>query len=77
MHRIAFAYKMKAYIATINGEIQREGFTALKSMCNAVDVSYASAARGKRKWFKDKKFTEIFEITIWRTKRNNIENLQQ
>jgi len=48
----------------IDGITQDTGFTSLRGVCEHYKVSYNSAARGKRQWFKADKFYTGTMLTI-------------
>ena len=60
---------MKAYIATINGNVQPTVYTSLKETCKAIGVSYDSAVRGKKLWDKDGELISLTEVQIKKIKR--------
>lgn len=59
---------MKAYLGFKNNELNNIGFTSLIGVCNEMNVSYDSAARGKRKWINENDVIEIKEINIVKIK---------
>jgi hypothetical protein len=55
---------MIIYTMNIDGITQDTGFTSLRGVCEHYKVSYNSAARGKRQWFKENVLSVITPVQV-------------
>ncbi len=72
--------EQKIWVVSVDGEVKKEGFTALSGACKEFGISYSTATKGERVFKVKGIIVRIFEVVVvrikGREKNNDLQKLR-